>query len=150
MATKVVIIDIDLGLSVNDIINEEIEDLTGAAIKELDNALEIAKATQRVKLEKEAAARETDTKLNDAMEEAFKNLVEAGAAGLPVSAVMNTVASVVPNSSAFTLRMKGILSQKGNPYFLERQKVHGTPHYVFIPFNSRLLPETIPTADDSQ
>ncbi len=147
MPTKVLIIDVDLGLSVDDIIGEEVEDLTGAAAKELDNAIEIAKATQRVKLEKEAAARETDTKLNDAMEGAFKSLVEAGEIGLPVSTIMTAVANVIPNSSAFTLRMKGILSQKGNPYILERKKIHGTPHYVFLPFNHQ--PEPPPQVSGS-
>jgi hypothetical protein len=148
MPTKVCIIDVDLGLSVDDIIGEEVEDLTGAAAKELNNALEIAKATQRVKQERDAATRKADTKLNDAMEGAFKSLVEAGDAGLPVSTVMAAVTGVVPNSSAFALRMKSILSQKGNPYILERKKVHGTPHYVFMPFNYQ--PEPPPPADGSQ
>lgn len=137
MATKVVIIDVDLGLSVDDIINKEVEDLTGAATKELNDALAIAKATQKVKLEKETAARESDTKLSRAMEEAYQKILETKDIGLPVSAAMTIVADVVPNSSAFTLRMKTILSQKGNPYILERKKVHGTPHYIFTPFNQQ-------------
>ncbi len=148
MATKVVVIDVDLGLSVDNIIGEEVEDLTGAAAKELDNAIETAKITQKVKLDQENAEREANTKLNAAMEIAFQSLIEAGEIGLPVSTVMTTVNGVVPNSSAFTLRMKGILSQKGNPYTLERKKIHGTPHYVFMPFNLR--PEPSPKTDGPQ
>lgn len=141
MPTKVLIIDVDLGLSIDDIIAEEVEDITGAARQELDNALETAKTIQKVKTEKETAAKEADHKIVVAMEAAFQSLVAAGEIGLPVSMVMTTVADVIPNSSAFTLRMKSILSQRGNPYTLERKKVHGTPHYVFMPFN--LQPESL-------
>lgn len=150
MATKVQIIDVDLGLSINDIIAAEVEDITGAARRELDIALDTAKTIQRVKLEKETEIKAADQKLLDALDKAFLNLADAGDAGLPVSAVMATVIEVIPNSSAFTLRMKGVLSQKGNPYRLERIKIYGTAHYRFVPFNSMILPEpdktTEPTA----
>lgn len=149
MPTKVCIVDVDLGLSIDDIIAEEVEDITGAARKELDTALDTAKTIQRVKLEKEAEVKAADQKLVDAMEGAFQSLVEAGDLGLPVSTVMAAVAGVIPNSSAFTLRMKGVLSHKGNPYILERKKVHGTPHYVFVPFNNRVLPEPAPAPSET-
>lgn len=141
MPTKICIIDVDLGLSVNDIIAEEVEDITGAARRELDTAIETAKITQKIKDEKVTAAKEADLKLAAAMDKAFESLVAAGDNGLAVSTVIAEVADVIPNSSAFTLRMKGVLSQKGNPYILERKKVHGTPHYVLVPFNNRVLPD---------
>jgi hypothetical protein len=48
---------------------------------------------------------------------------------------MDIVNEHVPNSSAFTLRMKKILRDQGNPYALERKKRKGNPHYIFSPFN---------------
>lgn len=141
MTTKIVIIDVDLGLSVDDIINKEVEHLTGAAAKELDNALEIAKATQKVKQEKEESAKAADNKLSEIMEKAYNDLVNAKDTGLAVSTIMSAVDGIIPNTSAFTTRMKGLLAKKGYPYILERQKVHGTPHYVLTPFNQSQNPQ---------
>lgn len=135
MATKICIIEVDLGLTVDAIIGKEVEAIAGAAEKELDLAIESAKAVQRVKEDKANAVAAADQKLADGMENAYKHLVDAGIGGMPVSSVMTLVSGLVPNSSAFTLRMKAILAQKGSPYYLERQKVHGTPHYVLVPFN---------------
>jgi hypothetical protein len=111
------------------------KNITGVARRELDAALNLAKDIQRVKLEKEAATKAIDDKLATAISTAYDSLVAAGDTGIPVSTVMSTVADAIPNTSAFTIRMKSSLSAKGNPYILERKKVHGTPHYVLTPYN---------------
>lgn len=133
--TKVTIIAVDLGASVDDIIAESVAELTGQAKVELDQAMGVARETQRVRIEREQAAQAATDKLTTAMNAAYDALINASSTGLPVSSVMAIVADAVPNSSAFTLRMKHILAEKGNPYILERKKIHGTPHYVFTPFN---------------
>jgi hypothetical protein len=135
MPSKVSIIEVDLGATVEDIVAEEIQSLTGESAAQLDQAIETAKITEKVRLEKEAAVTEATTKLQTAMDAAYDQLIAAIPNGLPVSSVMAIVEGVVPNSSAFTLRMKHTLSKKGNPYFLDRIKRHGTPHYVFMPYN---------------
>ncbi len=135
MPTKVSIIEIDLGVNVSDIITGDVQALTEQAQAELDQALDTAKTIQRVKEEKETAAKAADAKLAEVMATAYDQLVAAGEIGLPVSTVMAIVADEVPNSSAFTLRMKKILAEKGNPFYLERIKRFGTAHYCFMPFN---------------
>lgn len=133
--TRVVITDIDLGVSIDDIITADVAELTGQAEKELDTAIAVAKATQAAKEEKETKVKEADEGLKRVMEAAYEQLVQSGEIGVPVSMVMATVDGHVPNSSAFTLRMKTILVGKGSPYTLERIKHHGTPHYVLRPYN---------------
>ena len=133
--TKIVITDVDLGISIDDIISADVAELTGQAEKELDTALAVAKATQSLKTEKETKAKEIDTKIQTALDAAFEQLVQAGETGVPVSMVMATVEGPIPNSSAFALRMKSLLVSKGSPYVMERKKVHGTPHYAFVPYN---------------
>lgn len=133
--TKIVITEIDLGISIDDIISADVAELTGQAEKELDTALAVVRATHAVKTERETKAKEADTKLQAVMEAAYDQLVKAGEVGVPVSMVMATVEGPIPNSSAFTLRMKTILVGKGSPYTLERKKVHGTPHYILMPYN---------------
>jgi len=134
--TKITIIDVDLGTSVDDIIANSVAELTGSAKAELDQAINIARETQRVKIERDKAAQEANTKLTTAMNKAYDTLVSAGETGLPVSSIMAIVSDVITSASAFTLRMKNMLAEKGNPYIISRVKQHGTPHYVFLPYNS--------------
>jgi len=134
---KVCIIDVDLGLSIDAIINKELEGITGLARKELDTAITVAKAAREVKIEKEKKSKQEDEKLQAEMEKAYEALLATKEVGLAVSSVMALVGEVVPNSSAFTLRMKALLARKGNPYRLDRQKIHGTAHYVLVAFNEQ-------------
>ncbi len=135
MPTKVVIIDVDLGVSVADIIKENVTELTTQTKTDLTTAIETAKAVQRVKLEREQKINTITQQLSAAMDDAYNQLVTASTTGLPVTTIMALVSPHVPNSSAFTTRMKHILSQKGNPYALGRIKHLGVPHYRFTPYN---------------
>ena len=135
MGTKVVIFDVDLGISVDDIISENVAALTGRAKEQLDTAIEDAKLVQRVKLEKEESAKKATDKITQTIIAAYEAILAAGENGLAVSSAMSLTSETVTNPTAFALRMKTILAEKGNQYVLSRKKVHGTPHYVFIPFN---------------
>ena len=72
------------------------------------------------------------------MEEAYKGLENAGSKGIPVDTIIESVKQYIPNSSAFMLRMKNVLSVKGNPYRLVRAKIDNVPHYLFTEFNEEL------------
>ena len=61
--------------------------------------------------------------------------------GVPVDDIMVIVEGSVPNTSAFTLRMKKVLKEKGNPYRITRKKKNKKPIYVFESFNSTDLAE---------
>ena len=135
MATKVSIIEVDLGADINDIISEGVEELTGAAKQELDQAIELAKQRDELRNQKEADKKKVDDAVTTVMDSAYQRLTDAGAEGVLCSDIMDIVNEHVPNSSAFTLRMKKILRDKENPYALERKKRKGNPHYIFSPFN---------------
>ncbi len=135
MPTRVVVIDVDLGFSVDDIVADEITSLTTQSKTEIDRAIEIARTAERIKQEREQKAKLTTDKLTIAIEAAYNTLKEAGELGVPVTTIMSIVEGTIPNSSAFTLRMKRILTEKGNPFILERKKHQGTPHYVFVPYS---------------
>lgn len=137
MPTKICIINVDLGTSIDDIIANEVEAITGAARKELDSAIDLAKTTKLIKEEKETAVKESNDKITNVLEKVYTKLIEAGDIGLAVSTVMVEVIDIIPNSSALTTRMKSLLSQKGNPHIIKRIKHHGTPHYVLVPFNAQ-------------
>lgn len=133
--TKVSIIDVNLGMKVEDIISENVVTLTGKARQELDTAIEERKQVERVKNEKAEAKKTEDDQISTAMQEAYDKIVECGDDGLPVDDVMAIVGHVIPNTSAFTLRMKKILRDAGNPYQVSRKKRNKKPVYIFEPFN---------------
>jgi hypothetical protein len=132
---KVSIIEIDLGADIDEIISENVEELTGQAKQELDEAIEAAKERDALREQKASDKKKADDAVTAVMEAAYQRLVDAGADGVLCSDIMDIVNEHVPNSSAFTLRMKKILRDQGNPYALERKKRKGNPHYIFSPFN---------------
>jgi hypothetical protein len=133
---KVSIIEINLGADINEIISENVEELTGQAKHELDQAIELAKQRDALREQKTNDKKEADNAVTAVMETAYQRLVDAGPEGIICSDIMDTVSEHVPNSSAFALRMKKILRDKGNPYSLTRKKHKGNPHYIFRIFNS--------------
>jgi len=143
MPTTVKIIEVDLGINIDDVINQGVVELSGQAKQELDAAIELAKTTKKLKEEKEATQQAAKNAVQSAMDAAYERLISCQV-GVPVDEIMGIVKPHIPNSSAFTLRMKKILSTKGNEYVIGRKKISGIPHYVFTPFNK----ET-PTEPDS-
>lgn len=136
--TKVVIIDVDLGINIDEIIADNAKELTDASKKELDGALAIAEAAKQMKEAKTVQRNQASTGISSVMEQAYEQLEKAGSTGCSVDSILELVSPHVPNSSAFSLRMNNILSSKGNPYRLIRIKIAGNPHYLFTEFNEKL------------
>jgi hypothetical protein len=133
--TNVSIIEIDLGTNIDEIIEEDVETLTGAAKQELDTAIDLAKTRDSLREEKSSEKQKATNALTEVITESFDRLVAAGDDGILCSDIMDIVQKQIPNGSAFTIRMKKILRDKGNPYSLGRKKRKGNQHYVFTPFN---------------
>ena len=136
--TKVFIIDLDLGATVDNIINDEVQTITGESRRILDNALEHQKVLQEARNRRDTAKKTVNDALTKVMTEAYDQLVEAGEEGIPVETLISNASPTVPNSSAFTLRMKNILKEKGNPFRLVRKHRKKIPTYVFEPFNEEV------------
>ncbi len=138
--TKVSIIEVDLGADIDTIIEEDVKELTGAAKQELDTAIDLAKQRDALRDKKSSAKQHVVDAIVGVMAEAYEKLEQAGADGILCSDIMGIVGEHVPNSSAFSLRMKKVLREKGNPYLLGRKKVQGNPRYMFSPFNEETTP----------
>lgn len=133
--SKVVIIDVDLGLDLDAIITESAKELTKNARDELDQAIAVMDSARRLKEESDRQKSEAASSIDNAMLALYDKLAAAGPNGIAVDVIMESVKAFIPNSSAFTLRMNNLLSKRDNPYRLIRAKVNGSPHYIFTPFN---------------
>lgn len=133
--TKVSIIEIDLGINIADLINEDVVGLVGEAQKELETAIAVAKKVAALKEQKQQESDAANTKITTVMNTAYDALREAGEHGVPIEQIGTIIEGAIPNISAFTLRMKKILRDKGNPYAITRKRINGKPSYIFIPYN---------------
>lgn len=133
--TKITVIPIDLGYDVQDLINEGVEELTGEAKQELETAIAVAKERDALREKQNTEKNKAQDAVTAIMEQVYEQIAGAGENGVLCSDIMNSVSDHIPNSSAFTLRMKKLLRDKGNPYTITRKKVQGNPHYVFIAYN---------------
>lgn len=135
MATKVSVIEIDLGVDVDSIISENLEALTGKAKQELDTAIELIKQRDELKNKKKNEKDKANDAITQSIEEAYNKLVGADSDGVLCSDIIDIVSNNIANASAFTLRMKKFLRDNGNQYTLQRKKIKGNQHYILLPFN---------------
>lgn len=132
---QVSIIEIDLDLSITDLINEDVAGLVGEAQQELETAIAVAKKTAELKEKKVQEAQASTDKITATMTEAYNAIKEAGEQGVSVDKIKSIIDNTIPSLSAFTLRMKKILRDNGNEYAIAKKKIKKQPHYLFIPFN---------------
>ena len=135
MPSNICIIEVNLGVDINDLISDDIKSLTARSQEDLDKALEAAKAAKLFRDNKIKHQQQIEDSINGVLETVYELLVVAGDDGMPVSACMAKVIPFIGTPAALTLRFKSYLDKKGNPFILDRKKIFGTQHYVLIPFN---------------
>jgi cyanate lyase len=133
--TKVSIIDVQLDMSIDDIISADVAKLTGKSQKILDDAIATQKAVEEQKAKRDAAKKESDDEITSTLDKIYTTIEESKEDGIPVDEAMKIGEGIIPNTSALTLRLKTLLRSNGNPYRLERKKRKGVATYYFIPFN---------------
>jgi hypothetical protein len=127
MKSKITIIDVDLGVSVQDLIDKEVEVFTGETKKLVDKMVEAQKQVQatkqKIEEEKQIAVQ--------TLEQVYNDLDAAGDTGLPVKETWERVKDVVSTPSAFTLKMKNLMTEKGCKKLMIRAKINKVEHYIF-------------------
>lgn len=134
--TKVSIIDIDLG-EIDKIISKGVSELHGEAAEKLEVAIKERKKVEEVRIKRQQEKTQTANAITKVMDSAYDKLVDAGDKGIPANDILELVQPVIANASAFTLRMKTILREKGNPYVIKRKKIQKVSCYIFEPFNAK-------------
>jgi len=135
MPTKVSIIEVNLGEDIDDMISEDVIELTQEAKQELDNTIAVAKNVQKLKEQKDLQEQKTKDDLQKTLDTIYDDLVEAGNEGVLAESIVESIKPSIKTASAFSLRMKTYLRNKGNEYIMQRKKIDKKPHYVLIPYN---------------
>lgn len=127
MKSKIVIIDVDLGVSIQDLIDKEVEIFTGETKKLVDKMIEQQKHVQATKQKVE----DEKKKVIDVLDQLYEQLEAAGDAGIPVQQVWDIAKEVVSTPSAFTLKMKNKMVEKGSKKLFVRAKIEKIERYIF-------------------
>jgi hypothetical protein len=135
MPTKVSIIEVDLGEDIDNMISEDVIELTQEAKQELDNTIAVAKNVQKLKERKNLEKQESKDNLQKILDTTYNNLIEAGKEGILAENIVESIKPLIKTASAFSLRMKTYLRNKGNEYIMVRKKIDKKPYYVLEPYN---------------
>jgi hypothetical protein len=127
MKTKITIINVDLGVAVQDLIDKEVEVFTGETKKLVDKMLEQQRHVATTKRQIEDDKR----KLVDILETIYEDLDKAGDEGLPVQEVWERAKEAVKTPSAFTLKMKNMMVERQSKKLFVRTKINKIERYVF-------------------
>jgi hypothetical protein len=131
MKTRFIVIPVNLGINIDDIISTDLTDLTTESRSELDKALNIAKAVQSVKIEKTKQKEEKTTKLQQniiALYEAIKNANTTGVSSKDIKTILNDESA---NLSTLTPKLRTYLKEQDPEYELEKITRAGTIYYRF-------------------
>jgi hypothetical protein len=126
MKSKITIVDINLDVSVQDLINKEVEIFTGDTKRLVEKMIDERKHVQATKNKVEEEKRRSATVL----ESIFADLEKAADGGLPVAEIWERAKEVVSTPSAFTLKIKNMITSKGLTKMFIRAKVNKVEHYV--------------------
>lgn len=127
MKTKITIINVDLGVTVQDLIDKEVEIFTGETKKLVDKMVEQQKHVAATKRQIEDDKR----KLVYILESIYEDLDKAEDEGLPVQEVWERAKEAVKTPSAFTLKMKSMMAEKSSKKLFVRAKINKIERYLF-------------------
>lgn len=131
MAERVTVIDIDLGMTANGAIQEELirlSDVTTAKVQELvEHSNRVADT-----FEKRATEAADKRATQNAWFEQMLVHINAQPNGLPVDKLLDAIDGKYASLSAFTLAMRRYLLEQGKHLVLEKHKHRMVPHYRLV------------------
>jgi hypothetical protein len=124
---KFTIIDVDLGYNVDQIINEDIVEITSKMKEDIDSAITVSKATQQVRDSKKIKEDKADHILNTLYEQLIdpQNIDHK----LQLDHITKEIDGAIANVGAFVTRMKTLLRNKGGIYMILKKKINGEQCY---------------------
>ena len=120
MKTKFLVIPVNLGFDVDDIITTDLTELTSESRSELNKAINIAKAAQNILTEKTKAKEEKTSKLQQDIAKIYDSIISKGNTGTTSKEIRDLIGPEV-NMSTLTAKLK--LHIKGQNENLELEKV---------------------------
>lgn len=142
--TKVRVINIDLGIKVDDLISQDIAEISGHARAVLTEAIDTQRKLVAVREAREAEKKAATDAITDALEKAYTIMFDGPDDGVLSTQLLAIVQPHIPTLSAFSLRMKTMLRDKGNDYILKKSGTGPRTRYRLEAFNAAPLLDPAP------
>jgi uncharacterized protein YigA (DUF484 family) len=136
---KMVVVEVDLGQDINDIINDDIEEMTEQTMKVVDEAIAQKKTVETERMVQAQQKLHKEQKTQDTLNKVYDSLLEATKhdSCLSLEDMAEIARPVITNTSALILQMKSFIrKEKGNAYVLKRRTKNKKPVYILLPFNA--------------
>lgn len=135
MKTKILVIPINLGYSIDDIIHTDLIELTQESQQQLNKAINIAKAVQAVKDQKQQLVAEKITRFQEALEKSYTMIQESGQVGCPLTEIKEVISKYDISLSTLTTKLKCMLKERQPNHDLEKVRRNNIQYYKFISLN---------------
>jgi len=132
MKTKILVIPINLGYSIDDIIHTDLIELTQESQQQLNRAINIAKAVQAVKDQKQQVITEKITRFQEALEKSYTLIQESGNVGCPINDIKEVITKYDISLSTLTTKLKCMLKERQPNHDLEKVRRNNVQYYKFI------------------
>lgn len=131
MATKVFIIDVDLGETIDNIISKDVAELTSDAKKELDAIIKVNKLSQQI-----ITQRSLEREREDALSvDLYNRLLDSKSSGILIDDLLKIAEQYIKSASGLQAKIKAYLRKTGNEYALVRKKKENKTYLLLEPHN---------------
>lgn len=136
--TKITIIDIDLGESIEDIINDDVKKLTEDNQKDIDKAIAASKESQKAKQQKANNSKLQEQKYTIVLAQVYDLMVDNRNRNLTTSIdkMLEITNGVIDSPTSLAMRLKSYIKEHhDNEYVMTKCKRGGKTHYDLAPYN---------------
>jgi hypothetical protein len=134
MKTKFLVIPVNLGFDVDDIITTDLTELTSESRSELNKAINIAKAAQNIVTEKTKAKEEKTSRLQQDVVKIYDSMTSKGNTGTTSKEIRDLIGPEV-NMSTLTAKLKLHIKTQNEKLELEKVTRAGVVYYRITEVN---------------
>lgn len=135
--SKLSIIKIDLDFNIEQLIKDEVSTISKSTNNLIEQSIANAQLVQQVKDKKTKEKEDASLKQHTALTTIYHKLLDKLSEGVPASTIYEMATDIASSPSGFTLKFKGFLNDKGNPYIIQKIKKNGTQYFILIPYNTK-------------
>jgi hypothetical protein len=135
---KITIISVDLGNNIDDIVSDDLKELTDKNRADIQEAIDRKKITEKTKEQKTEKINQQARAKQAAMANVYAELLSGyeQKRPVPLCRMMEIAGSTAANSSGLVLQLKAFIRKEHeNEYVLKRRTIRKQPTYELIPFN---------------
>lgn len=136
--TEITIIEIDLGESIEDIINDDVKKLTEDNQKDIDKAVAASKEAQQAKQQKANNSKLRDQKYTIALAQVYDLMTDNRGRNLTTSIddMLEITKGIIDSPTSLAMRLKSYIKEHhDNEYVMTKCKRGGKTHYDLTPYN---------------